>query len=362
MARRLCRIAIALLIAPAALGPGLEAVATPLGLPPVPGVSDDLRNGERVALGRKLFFDTRLSRDGTLSCAGCHDPARAFAGSRAATDHRPATARDIPTLLNVAYAKSLFRDGRATSLEAQVAGPLFAPDEMDNGSAEDLVARLAGLEDYRAPFRRAYGGGPTLERIAGALAAWERTLVSGNSLFDRWFYGGEADAVGEPAKRGYVLFIGRAGCAACHRIGERHALFTDDGFHFIGTGYRTAARRASAGPMILRVLAGDGTGSGDRPPRLDIGRQAVTGDPADQWRYRTPSLRNVALTAPYMHDGSFATLEEVVNYYNYTGVWHSRLDARIRPLGLTAADVAALVAFLESLTGDNAGEFGSEAP
>jgi cytochrome c peroxidase len=335
----------------------------PLGLPPLARTI----SAAEVALGRTLFFDLRLSRDGDLSCASCHIPAHAFADNRTPTATGAGgrrLRRNAPTLLNVAYALSLFHDGRAGSLEEQVVGPLFAPDEMANATPEELVARLAGLQDYSGRFERAFGGGATMERIARAIAAFERTLISGNSPFDRWRFGGESDAMSDPAKRGFVLFTGRAGCAECHRIGDREALFTDHEFHFIGTGYRAVVARIeetrSARVVTAVFAAGDAPAAPPAP--VDLGRQEATDDPADQSRYRTPSLRNVALTAPYMHDGSFATLEDVVRYYNYTGIWHARLDARIRPLGLLKEEIAALVAFLESLTGDNIAALLAEAP
>ena len=336
----------------------------PLGLPPIPGVSDAPPSAAEIALGRKLFFDTRLSRDGSFACASCHMPEQAFATTGQAAplgrDGRPLR-RNAPSLLNVAYARTLFVDGRAPTLERQVLGPLLAPREMGNRSAEAVVARLRTYDDYAGLFEKAFGTAPDVDSMIRAIASYERSLLSANSPFDRWRFGGDEGALSAAAKRGFSLFTEEARCAECHKIGQSAALFTDHKFHFIGTGLKpqqTRALKARAefegdprGHLRLAALAAGPDGE-PRPP-VDLGRQEVTGDPEDQWVYRTPSLRNVALTAPYMHDGSMQSLEEVLRYYNYPNVWHVRLDHRIGPLGLSDPQLEDLVAFLESLTGDN---------
>ncbi len=348
----------------AVAGPAARIADPPLGLPPIPGVSDAPPSAAEIALGRKLFFDPRLSRDGGFSCASCHIPEQAFAttGQTAplGRDGRPLR-RNAPGLLNVAYARALFVDGRAPTLERQVLGPLLAPQEMGNRSAEEVVARLRTFDDYAGLFERAFGAPPDVKTMTRAIASYERSLLSANSPFDRWRFGGDEGAVSEAAKRGFRLFTKEARCAECHKIGETAALFTDHKFHFIGTGFQPQQARAlkararfesdPRGHLRLAALAGDP--DHERGPPVDLGRQEVTGDPEDQWVYRTPSLRNVALTAPYMHDGSMQSLEEVLRYYNYPNVWHVRLDHRIGPLGLAEAQLEDLVAFLESLTGDN---------
>jgi cytochrome c peroxidase len=335
------------------------AGAPPLGLPPLPEAG--AATPAQVALGRRLFFERRLSRNDTLACANCHVPEQGF------THHEQRTAvgiegrsvrRNAPTLLNAAHARSLFHDGRADRLEEQVWDPLLAPNEMGNASAGRLLAKLAALPGYAALFAEAFPGrGITRESLGEALAAYERTLISGDSPFDRWRYAGDAAALDASAARGFALFTGRAGCVGCHRLGEREALFTDDAFHDTGVG---AAAEARAAARALRVelapgqvveLAGSLVAPLGEPPQPDLGRFEVTGDPADRHRYRTPSLRNVALTAPYMHDGSLATLEEVVAFYDRGGFASPGLDPRIRPLGLAPGEAADLVAFLRALSG-----------
>ena len=348
----------------AAAEPDAAAIARvtqpPLGLPAVPVPETNRPTAERVALGRKLFFDRRLSHNETLSCAMCHVPEQGFTTNelaKAVGMEGRTIRRNSPTLLNVAYATSLFHDGREANLENQVLGPLLAANEMANPSIGHVLGKLAGLPDYRGLFERAYGG-PGVEALGKALATYQRTLVSANAPFDRWRWGGEAEALSPAARRGFALFTGKAGCSGCHSLAEDHALFTDNGFHDTGIGWRasTAAGgdlRVELAPGVFGTVSGAAVRSvsGDMPN--DVGRYEVTLDPADRWKYRTPSLRNVALTAPYMHDGSLATLAEVIDYYDRGGSPHELLDQRIRPLGLGPDEKQELAAFLESLTGDN---------
>lgn len=327
-----------------------EAVPTPLGLPTL-AMGTDAR---RERLGEQLFFDKRLSADGAMACATCHDPAQAFTQRDRATptgqSGRPLR-RNAPTLLNVAFARPLMHDGAAPSLEAQVLTPLLDRAEMANTSFADLEQRLAALSEYGTAFEAVFQGPPTMARIGEALAAYQRTLLSGNSAFDRWKYGGDQAAMSADAKAGFELFTGKAGCVMCHVVGETSALFTDNGMHNTGIGAAHAGRVARQDAATIDFAA-----AGDR------GRQEVTGQPADLYRYRTPTLRNVALTAPYMHDGSIASLEEVVRFYDRGGIANANLDAAIRPLGLNDAEVAALVAFLQSLNGDNVETLARSAP
>jgi cytochrome c peroxidase len=353
---------------------GLDAAvarvqAPPLGLPPVPVPSDSPVTRERVALGRDLFLDRRLSGNGTMSCAMCHLPEQGFTSNELA---RPvgvegrSLRRNAPTLFNVGYVERLFHDGREIGLETQALGPLVERTEMANPSIGAVVARLAALPEYRDRFEAAFGAGPSPDRIGQALAAYQRTLLSGDSPFDRWRYAGEAEALSPRAVEGFRLFTGRARCAECHTIGERHALFTDGEFHDTGIGRRRAAARlAPAVPVeiapgvtvaVPRAIV-DSVGD---PEPADLGRHEVTQDPADLYRVRTPGLRNVALTAPYMHDGSLRTLREVVEHYDAGAYGHAR-DPRLRPLGLTPAARDALIAFLESLTGTNVPQLMDEA-
>lgn len=338
-----------------------RAARAPLGLPSVPNPAANPLTREKVALGRKLFYDRRLSRNGTISCAMCHVPEQGFTNNEIATAvgiEGRTVRRNAPTIYNVAYVDRLFHDGREPTLENQIWGPLLAPNEMGNESAEAVVAKLRALPDYDGLFEGAFAGrGATRESVGMALASYERTLVSGNSSFDRWRFGGESDALSEAARRGFELFIDEAACSSCHTIGAESARFSDGNFHNTGIGY-SASKPSSA--KLRRIAIGPGrfidveSALIDRVAEAkptDLGRYEITQDPIDRYKYRTPSLRNVALTAPYMHDGSLATLRDVIAFYDRGGVPNPTLDPRIRPLGLTDRNIDDLVAFLDALTG-----------
>jgi cytochrome c peroxidase len=225
---------------------------------------------------------------------------------------------------------------------------------MGNPSVGYVIERLRSLQDYQGLFEEAFDGrGPGMETLGMAIAAYERTLVSANSRFDRWYFGDQRDALTAAEQRGFALFTGRAGCSDCHSIEEEHALFTDNALHNTGVGYRAAF--GAAGVRDIPVAPGESLSvATPRPGRTnDLGRYEITHDPADRWKYRTPSLRNVALTAPYMHDGSIASLGAVVAFYNTGGVPNDTLDPLIRPLELSTGEIEDLVAFLGALTGDN---------
>ncbi|GAB4464179.1 MAG: cytochrome c peroxidase [Burkholderiaceae bacterium] len=335
------------------------AAAQPLGLPAVPVPKDNPPSAAKVALGRKLFFDRRLSFNGTMSCAMCHVPEQGFTSNELATPlgfEGRSLRRNAPTVLNVAYHPLLFHDGREHALETQVWGPLLAANEMANPSVGHVVARVRSLPDYRGAFERAFGGrGATMETIGQALAAYQRTLLAGGSRFDRWRYGADENALSSAEKHGFRLFVGKARCAGCHTVGERDALFTDFGFHNTGVGWRRVYGaperiRVELAPGVVTEIEARALENVSERPQPDLGRFEVTLDPADRWAYKTPSLRNVALTAPYMHDGSLATLEEVVAFYDAGGVDNPGRSPLLAPLGLTADERAALVAFLRSLT------------
>jgi len=335
----------------------------PLGLPPVPVPGDNPVTAEKVSLGRKLFYDRRLSLNDTMSCAMCHVPEQGFTSNELATAvgiEGRTVRRNAPTLYNVAYFSHIFHDGRETRLEYQIWHPLLAKNEMASPGIGWLIEKIRSLPDYEGLFEAAFQGqGPGLEAIGKAIASYERTLVSGNSFFDRWRYGGEENALSGAAQRGFALFVGRARCASCHLVGERQALFTDDAFHDTGIGWDVSV---GAGPAEYAVQLAPGVtvkvprkvveSVGDPLPG-DLGRYEVTQDPIDRWRYKTPSLRNVALTAPYMHNGSFGTLREVIIVYNQGGIAHPGLDPLIGRLGLEDKEIDDLVAFLQALTGDN---------
>jgi cytochrome c peroxidase len=329
----------------------------PLGLPAVPEPDGNPVTRSRVALGRKLFYDRRLSHNNTISCAMCHVPEQGFTVNEMATAvgiEGRSVRRNAPTLYNVAYASRLFHDARETSLEQQVWGPLLAANEMGNPSVGYVLERIGALQDYQGLFEAAFDGmGPGMETLGKALAAYQRTLVSANSPFDRWYYGGQEDALAAAAVRGFRLFSGKAGCSHCHNIDATDTLFTDNALHNTGIGYKasfgkplTAGMEVTPEEPLLSASALPVTGN-------DLGRYEITLDPADRWKYRTPSLRNVALTAPYMHDGSLGSLQAVVEFYNAGGIANPELDPLLSPLDLTRSEQDDLVAFLMSLTGDN---------
>jgi cytochrome c peroxidase len=323
-----------------------------LGLPPLPVPRDNPQTPEKVALGRTLFDDKRLSADGKVSCSTCHQPDRAFIDGRTVAQgvQQRAGTRNTPTLINSAYLTSLFWDGRRNSLEEQAADPLVNPVEHALRSHDELLATVRADAGYAAGFRAAFGVGSAaigIEHVVKALAAFERTLVAGDSPLDRYRYGDDSTALSAGQLRGLGLFAGRAHCASCHTLGKEHALLTDQEFHTIGIGQASVQPRLAERTTRLARLS---RAERDRsilsdPEVADLGRFAVTLKPGDIGGFRTPSLRNVALTAPYMHDGSVPTLAAAVE----REVYYRGLEAG-RPLVLTPQEKADLVAFLAALT------------
>ncbi len=349
----------------------LVALTTPpLGLPPIPVPDDNPVTADKVQLGRKLFFDRRLSPNNTVSCAMCHVAEQGFSQNEL---RRPvgfegrSVRRNAPTIYNTAYLERLFHDGRETSLENQVWAPLLANNEMGNLSIGVVIERIQSLDDYSERFRKAFGRGPDMQTIGMALASYERVLVSGDSPFDRWYYAKQDSALDSSAKRGFEIFRGKGRCVACHTVTQDFALFTDGKFHNTGIGYFATMRPVDeefdvllAPGQVERVESDLERSTGTERFR-DLGRYEVTGMPEDRWRYRTPTLRNVALTAPYMHDGSLTTLRDVLDFYNRGGVPNEVLDPLIEPLGLSAVEIEDLLAFLRSLTGSNVDVLVSDA-
>ncbi|MGH8543749.1 MAG: cytochrome c peroxidase [Gammaproteobacteria bacterium] len=339
----------------------------PLGLPQVPVPADNPLTEPKVALGRRLFYDRRLSLNNTMSCAMCHIPDQGFTNNALAVPagiEGRSVRRNAPSLYNVAYQEHLFHDGRESALETQVWSPLLARNEMGAPSVGWVLDKVRRLPDYQGLFERAFGRPAGMATIGQAIASYERTLISGNTPFDRWYYGRDATALGREAQRGFKLFTGKGRCGACHALGQDHALFTDQQPHNTGIGWQRSmhTRAAEAAVPIAPGLtaAKHLLEAVSEPPANDLGRYEITQDPADRWRYKTPSLRNVALTAPYMHDGSFATLADVVVYYNRGGYAAPDRDPLIEPLGLTTREQNDLLVFLESLTGDNVREIAAD--
>lgn len=330
----------AILALAAAAGAAGADESTRLGLPQreLPVVNE--QGAARIELGRRLFFEPQLAEDGVMACATCHVPEHAFtvnAGTVAFGRGGQALRRNSPSLLNAELASTFFHDGRAGTLEEQVWFPLLSQNEMWNPSADSVVGRLRYRRDYAELFRRAFGAeGVTRKSIAVAIAAYERTLVAAGSRFDRWFFGKDAAALSADERAGFSVFIG-SGCAACHTVGADHATFTDNRFR--NTGVEWARVRGELGP---------------RKTDPDLGRFEVSGRDEDRHTFRTPSLRNVALTAPYLHDGSLPTLRDVIDWYDRGGSADPGKDPLVRPLRLSETQKRQLEAFLGSLTSPHA--------
>ena len=330
-----------------------------LGLPPIEKMNGPKPTRAQAALGEQLFFDRRLSFNRTISCAMCHVPAQGFTVNELATAvgiEGRTVKRNAPTLLNVAFLDVLFHDARENRLEQQVWSPLLAHNEMANPSIGYLIDNVKRWPEYRGRFEAAFDVEASMERVGQALAAYERTLLAGGSAFDRFYYGADVTALSDAAKRGFEVFRGKGRCVACHTFNNDYALFTDQALHNTGLGYlasmgSTGGRRqveVAPGISVRYELAAVADAS-EIPPN-DLGRYEVTEDPDDRWKYRTPSLRNVALTRPYMHNGSLSTLEDVIAFYDGGGIPNELLDPLIQPLGLTAGERADLAKFLRSLT------------
>ena len=300
----------------------------PLGLDDVPVPDDNPMTWPKIELGKMLYFEKRISGDGKVSCATCHMPRRGYSNARqygTGFDGR-LTLRNVPTVINAAYNESQFWDGRAASLEEQAKGPILHPGEMAS-TEEKIIRTLGAIPEYRARFKEAFGSPDvSLERVVQAIATFERTLLSGNSPFDRWKYGGDESALSPKAIRGFEVFMKKGNCVKCHLVDEFSAPFTDDKFHNLGVGM-------------------------DKKP-LQLGREAITRKIKDRGKFKTPTLRHITQTAPYMHDGRFATLEEVVDFYVEGGHPNPNLDPDMKPLKLTKAEKEELIAFMGALTGD----------
>jgi len=337
-------------------------VKIPLGIPRdiweifVP--PDNPITPEKVELGRKLYFDKRLSVDNTVSCATCHDPKFAFTDGKKVSEGVKGQkgARNAPTVLNAMFFEEQFWDGRAKTLEEQAKQPIINPIEMGMPDHDAVVKKLKGIPEYVDAFKKVFGGEITIDRIAQAIAAFERTLLTGNSPFDR-FIAGDQNAISESAKRGWQLFQGKARCITCHEFNRSNPFFTDNKYHNIGVamnqeGFAELARKAELlvkeGKLDQRKLDELAL----NPAYSELGRFLVTFNPKDIGAFKTPTLRNVELTAPYMHDGSEATLLDVIEFYNRGGNENPNLSGEMRPLNLTDQEKQDLVEFLKSLTGE----------
>lgn len=296
----------------------------PLGLKPMKVPADNPLTEAKVELGKQLYFDPRLSNDDTISCASCHDPEKGWSNADAfATGVRGQTGgRSAPSIVNSGYHYFQFWDGRAKNVEGQALGPIQNPIEMDL-TLEALVAKLNKIDGYRDQFQDVFGTDVTADNIAKAIGAFERTVLAGDAPYDR-YKAGDQSALSDAAQRGMKLFFGKANCSACHSP----PLFSDGGFHNIGVGIY------------------------NQEP--DIGRQSQTNLLGDRGSFKTPGLRDIARSAPYMHDGSEKTLAEVVEYYNQGATPNPQLDEEIFPLKLSDQEKQDLATFLqEGLSSSN---------
>lgn len=338
----------------------------PLGLPELRVPPDNPQTPEKIALGEKLFLDARFSTTGEVSCSTCHLPEKAFTdGPLAVSEGIEGLkgTRNAPTVINSAYMPTLFWDGRSPDLEDQSLHPFVNPVEMGLKDHEPILEVIRSDPEYVAAFREVFRISPhriTIEHVTKAIAAFERTVVSGNSPFDRYYYAREMNAMTEAQIRGLDLFINKARCVSCHLIEETSATFTDGRFHNIGIGINDMQNEADeiaaefVGAELTQTEVDEEVLSDARSS--EMGRLVFTGQFDDIGAFKSPTLRNIAVTAPYMHDGSLFTLREVVTHYNNGGVTNEGdpvndyLSGGIRPLNLTDQEIDDLIAFLEALT------------
>ena len=305
---------------------GEYKLTIPFGLDPdsavIPG--DNPLTKDKIELGRILFFDKRLSKDNTIACANCHLAKFAF------TDGKPVSAgirgqkggRSAPASINRLFSKGQFWDGRAATLEEQSVGPFANPIEHGFANHDEMVAKMKKMEGYRKLFKQVFGEEITIAGVGKAIASFQRTVLSGNSPADRFDQGGDEKAVSPEAQKGLLLFREKARCTKCHSGFN----FTDEKFHNLGLGWDTGT--------------------------VDLGRYMVTKNAPDIGAFKTPTLREIARSAPYMHDGRFKTIEEVVNFYNKGGVKNPHQDELVLPLELTDEEKHNLVEFLHTLNGE----------
>jgi cytochrome c peroxidase len=348
------------------LASDMPETKTPLGLPNVIYPENNPQTPEKIALGEKLFNDKRFSTTGEISCATCHDAKKAFTDSPLKVSegiNKLTGTRNAPTVINAIFFETMFWDGRSPDLEDQALHPFVNPVEMGLKDHQPILDIIKSDADYTDAFKTVFGKSGddvTMREVTMAIAAFERTIVSGDSPFDRYNYGGEVNALTEQQKKGFDLFINEGRCVSCHVIEQTQALFTDNRFHNIGVGINDIQEEvpALAGEYIkanLSVEEVDVKVLTDKRSS-ELGRFALTTGFDDLGSFKTPTLRNIAVTAPYMHDGSLATLRDVVVHYNNGGVTvegnpvNDFLSGGIRPLNLTDEEIDALVAFMEALT------------
>ncbi|WP_413438492.1 cytochrome-c peroxidase [Sulfuriferula sp. GW1] len=350
----------------AATSISLTAMAAPLGLPPVPIPADNPQSPEKIKLGDKLFHDKRFSSTGQVSCATCHDAKKTFTDSPLRVSqgiNKLKGTRNAPTVVNAAYFHKLFWDGREPSLEEQSKDPMVNPVEMGLPNHQPVLEIIRTDPEYVKAFKAVFGKSGdqlTMEEVKKAIASFERTIVAGDSPFDHYYFGGDKKAMTPAQIRGFQVFMGQGRCVSCHTVEQDQALFTDNRFHNIGIGINqmqkdvprladTFLKAKTQGGNVDKAVLSD-------PKTSNLGRFAVTDALDDMGSFKTSTLRNIAMTAPYMHDGSLKTLKEVVIHYNNGGVTkkgervNDFLSGGIRPLNLSERQISDLVAFLGALT------------
>jgi cytochrome c peroxidase len=317
--------------------------------------SDNITNAERVALGRKLYFEPRLSKDGSVACATCHDVNRGFTDRRNTAEgiRDQIGQRNAPTVLNAAFFSSQFWDGRAATLEEQAKLPIINTIEMGQPDGAAAVAAVANDPEYQKAFHAAYGRPVNYDDIGRALAAFERTLIFLDAPFDR-FARGDAKAISSDARAGWALFNGKARCTACHQISSSNPIGTDNRFHNVGVSARHQNFEQLAKQGLAALVKNSSKEAIDelalKTNLSELGRFQVTRNRSDIGAFKTSQVRNVGVSAPYMHDGSMATLWDVMDHYNKGGEANAYLDGGIEPLALSEAEISQLVAFMFSLT------------
>jgi cytochrome c peroxidase len=336
-----------------------------LGLPAVEIPDNNPISREKIELGKKLFFDRRLSLNNTVSCGMCHVPEQGFTNNEIKTAvgiEGRSNLRNTPTLLNIAFSKFLFHDAREFSLENQVWQPVLAHSEMAMPSFGFTIKKLQLIPGYTKLFNKAFPNeGINMETFGKAIASYERSLVSGNSKFDKWYYGGDKNIVNEKVKKGFDIFMGKGNCSSCHAVGEKSALFFDNKLHNTGIGFaesmgllQNKKTRVQLAPGEYVEVDNDIIKSVNQQKRKnDLGLYTITENPSHRWLFKTAGLRNISLTAPYMHNGIFATLDEVIDFYNEGGFQNELLSPMIRKLNLSSLEKENLKLFLESLVGEN---------
>lgn len=350
-------IALLLFLYTAVLRADLLHTDNLLGLPKLSIPKNNLQSAAKIALGKELFNDKRLSQDGTINCASCHNKDLGFTDGHAVAIGigQQTGVRNAPTVINAAFYQRLFLDGRAASLEEQALGPFLNPIEHGLKTQQQIVDIVSLDPQYRQQFSHVFKATDsviTATQIAQAIASFERTLIAGNSAFDRYLFGRDWQALSASEARGMRLFRRKGNCGNCHEISAKDALFMDNRFYNLGVSF--AKVNSQIGEFVQTLRAGEDADefSFTDAQQAELGRFNVTHTIADIGKFKTPTLRNVALTAPYMHDGSIATLAEVVEYYDKGGEKNPYLDSAIFPLKLSDQEKKDLVAFLQALTSE----------